>query len=206
MSDAVIWLTSFEMKTNFRPIDWHLSRPRIDFIHEMKYGRAPIDPADAPDYAFFAGKGIPAKQRNNLPDLSIITGGIFFVSGAFRNLLLGFELGRSQFFEVPLYEADQKTLRPGRWFMLNIAETKNTLVPEACEGLEEKATKGYFSVPIQPNPPVVALRPEAASGVELWYEERLSTRFFLSDRLKMAIKSEKMKIRAFPLQKAKILS
>lgn len=41
-------------------------------------------------------------------------------------------------------------------------------------------------------------------GADLWREERLDDRLFLSDRLKRAIKAEKMKIRNFPLQKTVI--
>lgn len=148
MRDPIIWVSSFEMKTqNIKSIDWHLNRPRIDFIHEIVDEHIVIDPASAPEYAYFGLRDIPAKKRNNLPDLLIIRGGIFFVSEAFRNLLMRFDLGQTQFFEVPLYEYDQKTQRPGRWFFLNIAEIKDTLAPETCEGLEEYPKKeGYFSV------------------------------------------------------------
>ena len=109
-----IWNTNFTDKTiNGRNIDFHVDRPPLDYIHEFRR-HDPAERDQAPDYIFFNLSGLREDYKRKLPDIFTITGGLIVISERFADLLRGFELGQTRLFEVPLFERDQKTPRPGR--------------------------------------------------------------------------------------------
>lgn len=110
-----IWNTSKMLDTrNKRRIDCHIDRKKLDYIHE--YGRGDVvSRQDAPDYIFFSLHDLPEKKKSVMLDIISIDNGLVVTSQAFHNLLSQFDLGDTQMFEVPLYEYDQKTRRPGTW-------------------------------------------------------------------------------------------
>ena len=126
-----------------------------------------------------------------------IRSGVIILSEKFHDLLSQFDLGDGRMFEVPLYEHDQKTLRPGRWFILHVAAQKQTLIPEKSENLE--SGNGMWAVRL-PNDGVLAVRASAAQGADIWLDPVLYNRLFLTDRLKSAIKQSDLKIRSLPMR------
>ncbi len=164
-----------------------------------------MPPEEVPDYIYFDLRDLRKSQKDNLPDLFKITGGIPVVSERFRELLMTHELGATKFHEVSLLEYDQKTRRLGRWFFLSIIESKPTLIPEKSEGIRETAAKGVFA-PVSGVNDVLAVRAASAAGADLWQDRAILFRIFLSDRLKRAIKEAGIKVRRMPMRKCVVVA
>ena len=194
-----IWNMPSSLSTkNVRYIDFHLSRPKIDYIQELERFD-PVSRDQAPDFIFFKLRNISSAYKANSPDLMTITDGLLIVSQKFRDLLLRFDLGATQLFEVPLYEYDQKTRRPGTWYILHIAVKKHTVIPEKSENVREKPVKGFWG-PTGYAEDVLAVHASSAVGEDLWADPHFSGRLFLSDRLKTAIKSEGLRFIHVPMR------
>jgi hypothetical protein len=188
-----IWNTTFPSEmSNVRKIDFHLPdndlQKRVALSNSALYPDGnPLTADLVPDYMFFIKSDLTEAYRSGSPDWFRIGGGLHVVSAKFRNFLSGFGLGSSQFFEVPLYEFDQKTLRPGRWFIFHICETKETLVAAQSTGLELRGTsEGLWRSHIEED--VLAARASSAEGADLWIDLQILGRIFLSDRLKSALR------------------
>jgi hypothetical protein len=199
-----IWNTTFSDHSNGRNIDFHLPNNTQDRC--LALSRAflypegkPLTPDLVPDYIFFNLRDLAAAYRAKTPDWVTITGGVFVISEKFRDFLVGFELGATQIFEVPLYEYDQKTQRPGRWFILNICATKDTLLAEQSQGLESRGKEGNWRSRIAQED-VLAVRASSAEGADIWIDPHIFRRIFLSDRLKSAIKPAGIRVRFMPLR------
>ena len=202
-----IWSTDIGSPMNMQNIDYHHtgSWRRVDVSGTLRDGRAPMPPEEVPDYIYFDLRDLRKSQKDNLPDLFKITGGIPVVSERFRELLMTHELGATEFHEVSLLEYDQKTRRLGRWFFLSIIESKPTLIPEKSEGIRETAAKGVFA-PVSGVNDVLAVRAESAAGADLWQDRAILFRIFLSDRLKRAIKEAGIKVRRMPMRKCVVVA
>jgi hypothetical protein len=206
-----IWNTTFPEETsNSRSIDFHL--PEGGVQSEAELSRAflypdgkPLSPRLVPDYIYFSLKDLSESYRANTPDWFRIAGGLDVISERFRDLLAEFDLGTTEFFEVPLYEFDQTGRRPGRWFIFHICETKDTLVAEQSTGLKQRGmTAGLWRSHVGED--VLAARASAASGADLWIDLHMLGRIFLSDRLRTALKSAGIKVLKMPLRPCIVVS
>jgi hypothetical protein len=187
-----IWNTTFPDTTTARKISFHLRdngvNNRSDASTAFLYPDGkPLLPGFVPEYIFFYLKDLSEEYRAKTPDWFMIRGGLLVISEKFRNFLAGFDLGANEFFEVALYEFDQKTRRSGRWFIFHICETKDTLVAEQSTGLEQIGTAVGFWQP-RFSADVLAARASTAQGADLWIDLHISGRIFLSDRLTTALK------------------
>ena len=150
-------------------------------------------------------------KERDLPDAQKIYMGAIMVSEAFRDVASGFDLGESQFIEVPLYEgksmhtmSGQVEINPDRrdprrWFLFHILPRKIALLPEASGGVSSRRWPDQsirWSVNI-PGVPDVVLDPAAAEGPDVWHDPNLLGIIFFSDRLKRAIKAAKLYTPAF---------
>ncbi len=153
-----------------------------------------------PEYIFFDLRDLSKDYRAKTPDWVMISGGIHVISEKFRDLLASFDLGANEVFEVPLYEFDQKTLRPGRWFIFHLCETKDTLVPEQSDGLEQRGgIVGNFRSALAQKD-VLAVKASAAEGADIWLDLHILGRIFLSDRLKSALKPAGIRVLKMPIR------
>ena len=205
MSDPLpkIWNTPSRIDSrNQRYIDYHINRPLIDYLNEFDR-RDPVSSDQAPDFIYFSLRGLKSSYKQKLPDLISITDGILVVSQKLHDLLLQFNLGATSLFEVPLYEHDQRTLRPGTWYILHIAVKKQTVIPERSENVRESPTKGYWD-PCANQDDVLAVHAGSAIGEDLWVDPHFHNRTFLSDRLKTAIdtakKTDGLRIMRLPMR------
>ena len=192
MSDPLpkIWNTPSRIDSrNGRFIDFHINRPQIDYVNEVER-HDPVSPDHAPDFIFFSLRDLKSSYKQKLPDLMSIISGILVVSQKLHDLLLQFNLGATSMFEVPLYEYDQKTPRPGTWYILHIAVKKQTVIPERSENVRESPTKGYWD-PSANQDDVLAVHAGSAVGEDLWVDPYFYDRTFFSDRLKTAIDTAK---------------
>ena len=205
MSDPLpkIWNTpSMIDSRNLRFIDYHMNRPKIDYVNEFDR-RDPVSPDQAPDFIYFSLRDLKSSYKQKLPDLMSIISGILVVSQKLHDLLLQFNLGATSMFEVPLYEYDQKTLRPGTWYILHIAVKKQTVIPERSENVRESPTKGYWGAR-GIDDDVLVVHAGSAVGEDLWVDPYFHNRTFLSDRLKTAIdtakKTDGLRIMRLPMR------
>jgi hypothetical protein len=179
---------------NFIDLDFSIQRPKIDYSREAVSNEV-IERSKAPDYIFFSPK-VPAGLKNKLPDWFTIRGHLMIISERFHELLSNFALGATQMFEVPLYDSDEKTQRPGHWFILHVAAKKTTLIPEKSENIEPSGPESpKWARKYGAMSDILAVRAESADGEDLWVDPNFRRRLFLTDRLVSAITSAKIKIR-----------
>ena len=213
MTDALpkIWNTTFTDHTiNLRYIDFHIVESTVK--REAACSRAflypdgiPLPPDLVPDYVFFKYRDAKEDYKSKTPDLVMIEGGLLLISEKFRNLLSGFNIGTSLIHEVPLYENDQKTLRPGRWFILHITANKKTVIPEKSENVKPSLSGRTWSSRIAQED-ILAVRADAAQGADLWIDPHYGGRIFLSDRLKSALKPAGIRVLKLPLRPCTVIA
>ena len=213
MTDALpkIWNTTFTDHTiNVRNINYHIKNNTLDRRVEGSNGFLYPDgkplPADlVPEYIFFDLRDIKEAYKAKTPDLVMITNGLLVISEKFRDLLAGFDMGTSLIHEVPLYEYDQKTLRPWRWFILHITANKKTVIPEMSENVEQIGASSHWR-PRVAQKDVIAVRADAAQGADLWIDPHYQGRIFLSDRLKSALKPAGLRVLRMPLRPCTVIA
>lgn len=200
----------FSSLRNMQCIDVHFTpndlETRDDFGRRYDNGHGPdLTVSEYPDYIFFNLRDLPDKRKDSLPDVFMGVGGLAYVSGALHDLMQQFDLGGTRFGEVPLYEYDQETKRPGRWYFLHIREDHRTLVPEASIGLEHTNVAGRWKTDLSGNHEV-ALDPSRVGELDLWRDRSLRNGVFVSDRLKKAIKSAGLSTRWLGFRPCKIVT
>lgn len=213
MTDALpkIWNTTFTDHTvNLRYIDYSIPNSTLDRRVEgsrgFKYPDGKPLPTDlVPDYIFFKYPDSKEDYKAKLPDLMMIINGLLLISEKFRDLLAGFDLGTTLVHEVPLYEYDQKTRRPGRWFILHITANKKTVIPELSENVKPSLSGRTWSSRIAQED-VLAVHAAAAPGAELWIDPHYYGRIFLSDRLKFALKPAGIRVLKLPLRPCTVIA
>ena len=165
----------------------------------------PLPPDLVPDYIFFDSRDHKEDYKNKTPDLFMIEGGVMVISEKFRNLLADFNMGTSLIHEVPLYEYDQKTLRPGRWFILHITANKKTVIPKMSENVKPDLTGLTWSSRIAQED-ILAVHADAAQGADLWIDPLFYGRIFLSDHLKSALKPAGIRVLKLPLRPCTVIA
>jgi hypothetical protein len=190
-------------------IDFHIDGDdvvRLEISRILRDGRAALPKEQVPDSIHFEVYNLPSSRKDNMPDLFLITGGIRVVSERFRDLLMAHELGATELYEVPLYEYDRTTRRPGRWFFLNVIETKPTLIPEQSTGIRGTGAEGVYRPDVAAPREVYAVRAASAKGADLWRDPALREQLFLTDRLKRAIKDAGIKARRMTMRKCVVVA
>ena len=119
-------------------------------------------------------------------------GGFYCVKGQLAESLSRFDLGEGGLIPFPVYKADLVTPYPGEFFLLNFGCIKNTVLIDQCEDatkfLVRKATgvQVYHINDFKPQGEVV-LAQHALEGPDLWFEEAVHNKIFLSDALGQAL-------------------
>jgi len=176
--------------------------PNPDQDYHLHYGRhEPISPEKAPQSLYLAAK-YTEQDIKKLPDAFTITGGILTISPAFHALLQQFDLGPTQFFDVPLYEYDRTTLRPERYFVMQVNAVKDAVVPE--ESTSIKPWDGIYR-PLDFSQGEFTVSSAALEGPDLWWDVKIRNRLFFSDRLKRAIKDNRIHASVWGWKKCRIL-
>jgi hypothetical protein len=154
-----------------------------------------------------------AKVPAPCQDAFKIADGFIVISRKFRDVLAGFELGRTRLIELPVYQSDGETPSDTPpHYILNVAETKPCFVPAESEYVQRFVQ--WNETEPRPGAPWVAdarrdrlaVRASAAEGVHLWGEPVLRERLFFSDRLKQAIDAAGITRKGLELTAAKVLA
>ena len=129
-----------------------------------------------------------AKQMKRLPHL-FYANGYCCISDLARPIIESADLGRTRIRPVPILQRDRITPVVGRFFCLNIAETKSALAPETSAGLRHNpyAKVAAFNPPFVMTEGAIAVGASALQGVELWLDPALQSSFFVSNRLGQAL-------------------
>lgn len=198
-----VWMSS--VKSNYLLGDKPGVRTKF-FGHDWEPAEfeVPVMPDDLRAHMRRAGQGY-ALQREELPEAAAVwnvnrfrrfgdifyAGGFLVVRGRLAETLARFDLGDGGLVAFPIYKADLATPYPGEFFLLNFGCRKNSLLPELSPKISrfvvEKATgKQHWKVDGWVKEPV-ALSEAALDGPDLWAEEVLYNKLFLSDALAEAI-------------------
>lgn len=211
-SPPKIWNTTFTDHTiNIRNINYYIRdntlQRRIAGSEGFLYPDGkPLSGDLVPEYIFFDAKDIKDDYKAKTPDLVMITNGLLVISEKFRDLLAGFDIGTTLIHEVPLYEFDQKTRRPERWFILHITANKKTVIPEMSENVERVAPGSAKWTSRIAQEDVLAVRADAALGADLWIDSDYQGRIFLTDRLKSALKPAGIRVLRMPMRPCTVIA
>ncbi len=164
----------------------------------------PIEPQDAPSaFRMPQGSKIKASRR----DAFLTVGRLVLVSPKLRDVLIDFDMGKNQFFEVPVHHASR--LNYPNHFILNVIEKKNSFLPEHSIGYRAGITISFegddsvqtFDGKYDSDVPV--LSPKATEGVDMWCEAAIWNRIFFSERLKNAVEVEDLGRTSFRFAQSK---
>jgi hypothetical protein len=157
-------------------------------------------PGECFEDAFYATEHAPHFER--MPHF-FRADGHSCVSAACRYVLQQFDLGRSAFYPIAIYQKDHKTLVPGEYFAINFANTRSALLPEKSTTIQQ-AREDYWTLPGWITDDEIAVTPAALERPDWWIDERLSRGLFISDRMAQAIKRAKMS-RNFELKRCRVV-
>jgi hypothetical protein len=122
-------------------------------------------------------------------------GNFYAVRGQLAKAFQQFDLGDGGLFEFPIYEEDKVTpISGGPFYLLNFGCVKDTLVIEESQNLHQYRTlesDGYEKWEDWSNiqDGDIVLRADALQGCDLWFENKLRERFFVSGPLHDAIEA-----------------
>ncbi len=193
----------------FADVDMKNSRlQEMAGMEQALYSHVPYPAEYVPDELRWVQRTVTDKDRD-LPDAFQGYAGSPVISEALRDVLAGFELGTSQFFECPLYdvksmdkagrhEVDRSKKDPRRWFLFHVPETKDVLLPGHSKGLLESSSRPGFYFPHGDKNPVIALNRELSlSGPPIWRDPHLVDVFFFNDAVKRAIEAKSLRTPSF---------
>ncbi len=168
-----------------------------------------------------AGQGF-ALEREELPEAAAVwnekrfkllgdifyAGGFLVVRGKLAEVLSRFDLGEGGLIPFTIYKADLDTPYPGEYFLLNFGCQKNSVLPEQSQNVvkfavDHKTGLQYWKVNSWSEDADVVLSPVALEGPDLWFEEFVFNKIFMSDRLAQALIEIGMSD-IFKLQKCRI--
>lgn len=161
----------------------------------------PLTPDDVYANMQRAGQGY-ALSRKELPEAGAVwnekrfkrlrdifyAGGFLVVRGKLAEVLGRFDLGEGGLVPFPIYQADLETPYPGEFFLLNFGCRKDTVMKShsnniANRGVDKETGIELLRVHSWSVDGDVALSQFALKGPDLWIEERIDNKIFISDSL-----------------------
>ena len=127
------------------------------------------------------------RRFSRLRDL-FFAGPFFAAKGKLAELLSRFDLGQGGLIPFMIYEADLVTPVEGEFFLLNFGARKNTILPEQCEDarkfvIDPGSGQQIWTInDLKPDGAVV-LSPAALEGADLWFEQAVYNKIFVSEAL-----------------------
>ncbi len=206
-----IWVSRFMSSLDHVDFNWTCDGDMIRFLDAVNYRRGGAMQVDAPKALFFARS---RTVKASVKDAFGVRGPLWIISRELRDILVRFDIGRTQLFEVPIHADDRGTPSglPNH-YVLHVVEPKSdTVIVE----LSDKLEKPILPSRTEPEPgtrwapknsvETLAVRAEAVAGADLWHDPEVNYRFFLSDRLKQAIDAADLKVRALDLYRARVFA
>ena len=115
------------------------------------------------------------------------------VSQRLADFLQGFDIGDSRFLPIDIVQSDRRTVRPDRFYILNIVSQKSCWVREDSYKLSSTwIAEDHWLFMFAPGDDLLAVRASATEGADLWVDPVLQGAMFVSDRLYQAWKATTM--------------
>ena len=114
------------------------------------------------------------------------------VRGKLAEVLARFDLGEGGLVPFLIYKADMETPYPGEFFLLNFGCRKDTILLEMSNNITIRGNDPETGVQLLrvnswSEDGDVALSASAIDGPDMWVEERVDNKIFMSDALGQAI-------------------
>lgn len=199
-----VWMSS--VKSNYAISDRPGVRTKF-YGHDWEPAEFDIPPMPDDVYANMrrAGQGF-ALKRGELPESAAVwnekrfnllgdiffAGGFLVVRGKLAEVLSHFDLGEGGLVPFQIYQADLEMPYPGEFFLLNFGCRKNTIAKDQSQnivvrGIQENTGIELLRVNSWSQDGDIALSRSALDGPDLWFEERIDSKIFMSDALAQAI-------------------
>ena len=139
--------------------------------------------------------GISSARESNyhLPDLCRLAG-YWVIRATTSDVLQQFDLGDGGFYPVNVLKKDQQTPVGGEWACLNFGNKKAAFLVEQSENAREdyirNGEKGWFPG-WSLKDDQFSVSPVALEGPDIWVDPDVGDAFFVSDRLRRALKKAK---------------
>jgi hypothetical protein len=155
--------------------------------------------------AIYPGKALKTPFRR-LPHL-FKAGGYWVVSEPVADVLRQFDLGGGGLYPVKIFQKDRKTRVEGEYFCLNFGNVKHAFLPdESSDRIAKDENPLRYYLPLGTwGHDIVAVASDAMAGADVWIDPLLRHAFFVSDRLRSALKCAKIED-AFRLKKCSIIA
>lgn len=126
-------------------------------------------------------------------------GGFYAVKGKLAGVLAKVDLGKGGLVPLRLYQEDMMTPEPGDYFVLNFSEPKNSFIGPQSENvklvhIDQDTGHEYWTVSLMAKDGHVALSPAALAGTDIWVEQRVRDKIFMSEAVVMAIRTAKVRL------------
>ena len=192
-SDGPIWCIDFMMpgkKAKLIKYDFpnNDEETRYQASNANREGQV-LRPEYVPSRLYWEHKLLKPK-RPALPDLFWIYNCFVIVTARFKSVLEQFNIGRTQFFQVPLFD-DGTEVTDETLFVLNLAEIRDVAVPEKSTAAFDAGFGHWLISDIKSGDVVV--KPDPMDGLDLVYQPKFSSAVFISDRLDKAMKAAKIR-------------
>jgi hypothetical protein len=164
----------------------------VDVSRRYRRGQKLLS-TEIPD-AFFAN---PHHRIKTLPS-AFYANGFVVLSEASVQIMQQFDLGSTSFHEVKFLQNDRREPVEGRYFVLNFGEHKDTLRVDLSSGMGSAynvADVTRYQPPMKVVDGSIKLSRDALRGCDLWFEQHLDSTFFVSERLRNALKAAKQHVR-----------
>lgn len=131
------------------------------------------------------------KRFSKTSDIFAI-GGFFAVKLGLAEILSRFDFGEGGLTPFTIYQADLVTPYPEEYFLLNFGAVKNTFLPEQSKNvakfaIDHRTRRQIWEVRSWHEDDDVALSSSALAGPDLWFEELIENKIFLSGDLTSAL-------------------
>ncbi len=134
----------------------------------------------------FPRRDSPRAHQSRMPQ--IFGSGFFFVRKKSADVLRQFDLGQGALYETRLWHPDRKTRVPGEYFYLSQGNIKDAFLLERSPMAKQYPSKQLWKIPPNPTNDQLYFAEAALNGPDIWWDRKIGTYFFISDRLAEALK------------------
>ena len=191
MSDAVWFSRAMKHPTNQRPITSEIAENDLQRAIEISKFNAlgkPLDASFFPSEVFGARHSL--ERHYQLPDL-FRAGAFWVISDAAANVLRQFDLGKGAFYPVRVLKKDRQTPIKDGWFCINFGNARPLVIPAQSPVLRPGPQDRYnFSVTLGDDE--LSVSAEALQPPDIWVDPQLWDNFFVSHRLREALRKAKL--------------
>jgi hypothetical protein len=181
-------------RTKYRGHDWNPASFNL-----------PVEPDEVYEACRRHRQGF-ALQRSDFPEAEAVfdrkrfarLGNLFFagcfyaVKGRLAEILASFDLGEGGLIPFTIFQEDLVTPVDGEFFILNFGSRKNTIHIEQCEDTEKfyvdkNSGQQIYDVNQFNAEARIVISDAALEGPDLWFEETVYNKIFMSDALASAL-------------------